>query len=102
MRNLPFTLTDEWARKRWTGRCELTGIPFVVAGTHGKFFSPSLDRIDPKKGYVDDNCRFILFAVNTLKGVGTDEDMMLVARELIANYKPSTPRSTSDSVPPRP
>ncbi len=94
MRNLPFTLTDEWARARWTGKCELTGIPFVVEGKHGKFFSPSLDRIDPKLGYVDGNCRFILFAVNTLKGVGTDEDMMLVARGLVANYKTSAPSRT--------
>jgi len=85
-RNLPFDLTNDWAEKRWTGFCELTGIPFApryAAST--SIFSPSLDKIIPVKGYVQTNCRFILFGVNNLKHDGTDEEMYFVAKSLISH-----------------
>lgn len=85
-KKLPFELSDEWARARWTGRCELTEIPFNTSSAYGNFFSPSIDRIDASKGYVQDNCRFILFAVNALKGTGTDEDMLRVVSALYARH----------------
>lgn len=90
-KQVPFSLTPEWAAARWTGRCELTGIPFVIARQFGGFFSPSFDRIEASKGYVEGNVRVILFAVNALKGRGTDADMMLVAKALIDN-SPCGPR----------
>jgi len=83
-KNLPYDLTKEWLLSRWTGRCELSGIPFVLRdGAPGpKFYSPSIDRIVPALGYVQSNCRVILWAVNALKHDGTDEDMYRVARAL--------------------
>jgi len=82
----PFELTDSWAEARWTGRCELTDILFVTGKGHGWFFSPSLDRIDPTKGYTPGNARFILWCVNAFKGQGDDEDIRFVARALLENY----------------
>ncbi len=88
-RKQPFDLTKEWASARWTGRCELTNIEFrgIEARVGNKRFamSPSIDKIDPKKGYTQDNCRFIVFAVNWFKGEGSDEDMLFIARELVKN-----------------
>jgi hypothetical protein len=80
---MPFALTREWCEARWTGRCELTGIEFILNTKSRDNFAPSIDKIDPRKGYVPDNCRFILFAFNLLKFTGTDETMYALARALI-------------------
>jgi hypothetical protein len=85
-KGIPFELSNEWAKARWTGHCELTGLPFNLSHTFVSSDSPSIDRIVPEKGYVPDNCRFILSAVNNLKGTGTDTDMLLIARILVAKF----------------
>lgn len=49
------------------GVCEMTGVPFDLTppqGSHRRFNAPSLDRIDPKKGYTYDNVRVVLCLVN--------------------------------------
>jgi hypothetical protein len=84
-KNIPFDLTREWCIARWTGRCELTGIEFALNTKKRDSFAPSIDKIDPDKGYVQSNCRFILWAVNAFKFTGTDETMYSIARTLITN-----------------
>lgn len=75
-----FDLDREWCEKRWTGRCEVTNIEFILSKERNPYiFSPSLDRIVPSLGYTKDNCRFVLHAVNALKGAGSDEDMYRIA-----------------------
>ncbi len=81
---LPFDLTNDWARKRWTGRCELTGLEFRRGTMTVKFWSASIDKIVPSLGYVQGNCRFVLNCVNTFKNNLTDADMYFVAKALLA------------------
>jgi len=45
-----------------TGVCEFSGIPF--SKRKDKAFTPSLDRIDSKKGYTYDNVRIVCFIFN--------------------------------------
>jgi len=62
-----FDLTPEWlASKLEIGRCEVTGLPFVMAVRDGRPgpFSPSIDRISPAAGYTVANCRVVLMALN--------------------------------------
>lgn len=89
-KNVPFSLTHEWATARWTGRCELTGIEFKVGLRESgpKFFSPSIDRIEPVKGYVENNCRFVLWGINAFKHDATDADMFMVAEALMRKHSP--------------
>lgn len=47
------------------GFCEITGIPFDLIPKQG-WNSPSLDRIDPKKGYILSNVRVVLFSLNIM------------------------------------
>lgn len=86
-KGIPFALTEAWAESRWTGFCELTGLPFAIgrrgAGPH--VFSPSIDKIDPAKGYTPDNCRFLIHAVNAAKGMGTDAELYAIAEAILAN-----------------
>jgi hypothetical protein len=89
-KKVPFFLTDAWGEKSWTGRCAITNLPFEIGlRTSGpKMFSPSIDRIVPSLGYVPENCRFVLWAVNAFKSVGTDQDMILIARAILEYFEP--------------
>jgi hypothetical protein len=78
-----YDLTLDWARARWTGKCELTGIEFDWSRGTVHALSPSLDRIDSSVGYLQENCRFILQAVNAFKGAESDERMLSIARALL-------------------
>lgn len=92
-------IDHEWAAARYTGRCELTGLEFRPNRGHGcgpAPFSPSIDRINPALGYTKGNCRFILHALNALKGAGTDADMERIIR---AAFFSLLGRSVSPAVP---
>lgn len=81
-----YELTNEWAAARWTGQCEITGLPFVIdlSRTPGpKPFSPTVDRIDQRRGYEPDNCRFILYCVNNFRGTMGDQEMLRVAQAIL-------------------
>lgn len=83
-KNLPFDLTFEWAQARWTGFCEVSGLPFITEpGTPHRMFAPSLDQIAPAKGYTQDNSRFVLRCVNSFKLDGDDETMYAVAEAIV-------------------
>jgi hypothetical protein len=82
--NMEYDLTHEWAKTRWTGNCELCKLPFVIARSDRSPMSP----IDPNKGYTQDNCRFIAWALNAFKGVGTDQEMFMIAQALINQIPP--------------
>ncbi|MDE2097098.1 MAG: hypothetical protein KGL39_07620 [Patescibacteria group bacterium] len=88
-----FDLTREWAAATWTGFCAVSGLPFVFGKQRRFPFSPSIDRIDSSRGYTQDNCRFVLFAVNSLKGNGTDEEMVKIAHAIAER---SSPTRTAD------
>jgi len=81
---IEFDLTLEWILERWTGFCELTGLPFKLEVNKRDRYSPSIDRIDPTKGYTQENCRLVLWAINTFKGDGDDKTMFDIATALIA------------------
>lgn len=92
-KGVPFNLSNDWAKKIWTGKCALSGIPFAKYvynprtknGKGPNKYSASLDRVKPNQGYVKTNCRFILVALNNFKGTGTDLEMVNIARRLTQN-----------------
>lgn len=79
---MEFDLDVQWLEdklKEW--KCEVTGLEFVVIGDGiSNPFSPSVDRIDPTKGYLKENCRVVLLGYNMMKGRGTDEDCYKIAK----------------------
>jgi hypothetical protein len=84
-KGLPFEITREWIHERLIkGICEATGIPFILDEETG-VWSPSIDRIDPAKGYTPDNCRLVIMAFNGAKHTGTDADVLRLAEAVLAN-----------------
>lgn len=84
--NLAFDLTREWCDENWTGSCSLTKIKFELNAEGRNPYSPSLDKIDPAKGYTQTNCRFVLWGINAFKYTGTDAQMYRAAKALIENW----------------
>lgn len=67
--------------------CAVTRIPFRRATPATAAWGPSLDRIDPKGGYVPSNVRVVLFAVNTFLGRMSDEEALFVAKKMVEGLK---------------
>jgi hypothetical protein len=86
--NIPFDLTTGWYMDKLRKGCELTGIAFSYT-TDAKVrpTSPSVDRISRDRGYLMNNCRMILYAVNMFRGAGTDGEMYYIAQALLSPTK---------------
>jgi hypothetical protein len=84
---MEFDLTREWAIEKMAGVCEVTGLPFELDKPDGYRFypwAPSVDRIDCKRGYTQDNCRLVVWIYNMAKSEWCDEDVLKMARALVA------------------
>lgn len=91
-RGIEFEISQEWLyNKILEGRCEKTGIPFVLdADTHKDTvvskgqsrnpWAPSLDRIDSSKGYTEDNCQIVCYAYNMAKGCFDESVVEMLCR----------------------
>jgi len=81
--NLECNLNKAWTDKVWTSKCELTDLSFDISPGKRTMYSPSLDRRNNRKGYTQDNCRFILWGLNCFKSNGNDKDMFAISHALI-------------------
>lgn len=70
------------------GTCELTGIPFTLDNGR-QWDSPSIDRIEPSKGYVLSNVRVVLHAVNAALG-DWGEGVLLKIATAMQSRRPET------------
>lgn len=50
-----------------------------------------MDRIDQNRGYVGGNVRLICYAINNFRGRMTDDEMLAMARILIAKSDDAAP-----------
>jgi hypothetical protein len=68
--------------------CPILNIPLIVTkGKSGSFNnSPSLDKINPKKGYTKDNIIVISSLANVMKNNATKEELLQFANWVIKNY----------------
>jgi hypothetical protein len=55
--------------QKQNNRCTISGLKFHLdpPAPRPSPYSPSIDRIDPRKGYVKGNVHFVLFAINIAK-----------------------------------
>ena len=79
-----FEITPEWIfQKLEGGACEVTGLPFTYSLQARNPWSPSIDRIDPSKGYTLENTRVVVWIYNTAKNVFSDEDVLLMCQAVV-------------------
>lgn len=74
----------EFIIKRSQGRCEVTGIPFDWGSDMREPYAPSVDRIDPKRGYSLDNCRMVCLSVNMAMNVWGEDVLLTIGQAMIA------------------
>lgn len=60
--------------------CPILGIPMIMGNGNCIPNSPSLDRINPKLGYIKDNIMVISHKANTIKSDATLEEIEMVAK----------------------
>ena len=86
-RNLEFNITRSQIVGWLTvGTCQATGLKLDLKFGTDKLnpLGPSLDRINPKLGYVYGNVRLVCWLFNRAKGDGSDDDVWLLAGALNA------------------
>ena len=68
--------------------CPVLGLPiYCSVGKSGGFkYSPSLDKIDPSKGYVKGNIQVISQLANAMKASAKPSELLAFARWVIENY----------------
>lgn len=81
---IPFSISE--ADIIIPSHCPVLGHPLITDA--GRRYAPSLDRIDPDKGYTPDNIQVISNLANTMKNNATPEELLAFARWIIANYQP--------------
>lgn len=68
-------------------KCPILGIPLIKnSGVHSAN-SPSLDKIDPEKGYVKGNVQVISFKANAMKNNASKEELLLFAEWVNKTFK---------------
>jgi hypothetical protein len=86
-KRLPYDISDA-ERTRLesiitSGLCEFTHLPFsTLNGTAGPW-APSIDRVKPELGYVDNNIRIVVWAFNRAKADWPDGVLLTLARAII-------------------
>lgn len=84
VKGVPFDLCTKQLLPLVPDVCPVFGTPFTFIGnvSGGSDTSPSIDRINPKKGYVIENIAIISVKANAIKSAYTSDDLMKVAKWL--------------------
>ena len=82
-KNVPFEIDLEYVRSIVNNHCPVLGIALDWSCRRSETpspipSSPSLDRIDPERGYVKGNVWIISHRANTIKSNATHEELKLV------------------------
>jgi hypothetical protein len=86
-KNIEFDLDFEYVESLAVNICPVFDFDLSWGQAEGKilFNSPSLDRIDPSKGYVKGNIQFISHLANTMKNNASLEQLEKFARWILNN-----------------
>jgi len=82
-------LTRDWVEERLRQPCPRTGQPFALLAPNKRGFNdrdpyaPSLDRVDPNRGYTRDNVQVVAWAYNCAKQQRTDEELIELCRQIV-------------------
>lgn len=85
-KDLPFDLTEEWYNERYEKGCAVTGKAFTPHRIRSPW-AANVDRIIPKIGYTQENCRLVCAGYNLAKAEWTDEEVLEMCKLVIKKQK---------------
>ncbi len=108
-KGIPFSLEIAWIVDRLNiGICEATGLPLSMErpgdGKHRNPRAPSLDRVDPLRGYTPDNVVVVCWQYNAAKseyGVEVLHELVEALAQRLDNQQPSPARGRFNDHPVR-
>jgi len=76
-KNLPFNITQKYIETIFSvdNKCPILRYSFKTNVQGGNKFSPTLDKIDPSKGYIKGNVRVISMLANNMLSNSTKEEL---------------------------
>lgn len=83
LKDAPFDLTVEYVESIWNQYCPVLGIEMSCGKNKQTDNSPSLDRIDPTKGYVQGNVEVISLKANRMKNNGSLSELHMLVEYLM-------------------
>jgi len=63
--------------------CPILGTEFVLGEANYYEYSPSMDRMDPTKGYIKGNVKIISLRANRMKSNATKEELIAFSHNII-------------------
>lgn len=88
VRNLEFNITKEYAWQIFieqNKKCILSGVNIVLARTHTKKQTASIDRINSKIGYIIGNIQWVHKDINRIKWDKSNEEIIDWSRKIVRN-----------------
>jgi hypothetical protein len=83
-KGLDFELDYEWVCSQLKNNvCPVTKLPFYLGKEPRHPMTPSIDKIDPNKGYTKKNCRVICYWYNTEKSNYSEETVMSLCEAVV-------------------
>ncbi len=87
-RGVEFSLSLSDINERLKHPCPRTGVEFVLGSTGRNYkdrhpFTPSIDRINPDRGYVPDNIQVVCWWYNLSKALFTDEEVLILCQKVV-------------------
>jgi hypothetical protein len=83
--SIPFDLDSEYLESIYTDACPVFNIPFV-SNDKTSSASPALDRVDPSKGYVKGNVKYISSRANRIKYDASIEEVKLILQYMLDTH----------------
>lgn len=87
-KNIQFNLNEDYLKLIWTNTCPVFKVSFDLSGKRGSY-SPTLDRINPRAGYVKGNVAYISFRANRIKYDASIQEL----KDLVDWYEGATTRA---------
>ena len=84
-RNLPITISVEYAWSLFNGKCALSGRPIRFRELRQQFQTASLDRIDSTKGYIEGNVQWIHKDFQNFKMNRSEKEFVGMCKEIVNN-----------------
>lgn len=89
-RSIPFDITAQFLTVLFYqqgGRCALTGRVLICGANLGHRDTASLDRVEPSRGYVTGNVRWVTYQANVARNKYGDDELYLLAEALLKHRK---------------